>query len=338
MKHDLRPIWFLLLMTMLTALGAVVILLALEASGQSDEDQAWQDYYDAAGQAGAGETVPLPDEAEPWKQWCSPGEYCPSVLNGVLGGMTWCHKGKCHDSHRARSLAIWTEWAGWIEPYSGGAPGLLMASTIRTESEGNVSGMTKSTTKECGLASIDLAHAQTADVNACDPQANIWAQGYFRNLRLIKAREKIDGLDGAPLEDQWMIAGACGAIGSHRVAALVAKSGALKAEHPYRRILKWLQWAHGKWQKVGLYGSAGTAILGTNKGKGAFRVARVWGVVRLLEDMYGGSMPWAEPVLPDRPSEIQPFPGVSKHCACTIWPELEVMRPDPWTGSGPVMP
>jgi len=305
------------------------------------EEEAWKEYEEATKKAGAGEVVPLPDDEEPWKKICPPGQYCPSVADGIFAGLHWClpnKKGgkppKCYFTQQNKSFKIYMKFLAWIEKYTGGKAGLFMAGTIRTESEGVTFSKTKSKTQECGLASIDNLHAQKADVNACQPEANIYASGYFRNLRLIKLRERWPQVTQAPLEQQWLLAGACGAIGSNKVDYLIQRSGALrtnddgtlKYSKPHDRVLKWGHWADktgkGKFYTYDVY-----SMLARNPGRVFFRFARGRAGVEIFSPMYPNGIPWTEPIIPVRPANLLPYPGDSKHCKCYLWPELEGQVP-----------
>jgi len=371
MRADVREVLrVILFMVGVIVVVAILALVATKAIGAEDppastdksvEEEQWDQYDKATKGSGAGEDIPSPDDLvlpEPWTEGCT--GYCPSIVNGVIAGSKWClnPKSKCHTSHRNRSWDIWTEDGVWIEESCGGQPGILIAGTVRTESEGKTFNQTTSSTGECGKASIDLAHAQALNVNACDPHANLYAAGHFRNKRLIKLRERFPDLTMAPLEDQWKLAGAAGAIGTNKVVKLIEWSGALRVKpdgtlkysHPYERVKRWMKWAHGRWVKaqkvyqedpwalaadpalekfLHLYspGSQWSSVFGKRGGKVAFRFARVGAQIDLLRDLYLGGMPWGEPVIPTRPAGLLGFPGKGKHCACGLWPELEDAKP-----------
>jgi hypothetical protein len=334
MREVLKTIGFLLVVA---ALG-VLIVWAMAAQGQ---DTAYQEWEKAASQAGAGEVVPPPPDPmlTAHESFCEHVKgWCPTVTNGVMGGKGWCQgKGKvqpkCYWSHLKRAHALYLVWREWIESDNGGFPGLFIAGTMRTESEGAVFGLSDSWTMECGLMGIDYFTARDRDINACDPRANIWASGYGRNAQLINARKRLPGLDLAPLEDQWLIAGAMGAIGSNKIDAIIAKAGALRVRddgtlfyaHPYDRILKWLTYAD---KHFNLYSMEGMWMLGPNPGKGAFRIARPWAQRAILGPLYADGIPWGEPILPPRPDGLDTFPGKDRHCKCAkLWPEYKDDRP-----------
>ena len=384
MREDVREVLRVLVVILgivvVCAILAGVITVALGAddppasTDPSVEEAQWDVLEDANKEAGAGQDVPTPDELlaeEPWKDGCK--GYCPSIVNGVTAGEKWClsKKAKCNKSHTNRAYQLWLEFLAWIEESAGGKPGIFTAGTVRTESEGKVFGEIKGTTHECGLASMDLKHAEGLNINACDPRANLYAAGYYRNKRLIKLRDYYDGkIHGkekkprpdirlAPLEDQWMLAGACGAIGSDKVIKLINLSGALdtkadgtlKWASPHKRVRKYLKWAHNRWAKAttmyaedpwGLYqkphlskwltlytGDSPLAFMLPNPGKVSFRFSRGWAGLTLYEPMYPSGLPWGEPVLPERPDGLYPFPGTAQHCQCWRWPELEGIRPTP---------
>jgi len=308
----------------------------------STPGEAFKAFEEAASKAGAGEEVPVPDpEMSEHEAFCQNVKgWCPTVTNGVIAGLQWClgkpgakTKPKCFWSHLRRAYAIYMEWRAWLESVSGGFPALYMAGTIRTESEGQVDNKSNSWTIECGLAGVDYFHARDLDINACDPQANTWAAGYSRNQQLINARKREPNLALAPIKDQWLIAGAMGAIGSNKVDKIIDMSGALKLKDdgtlvyksPAERIFKWLMFAD---KKFNLYSWQGMAFLGPNPGKGGFRVTRPWAQDAILGPQYVDGVPWGEPVLPDKPADILPFPGKDKHCQCWRWPELKAKRPD----------
>lgn len=334
-------LWGLLL------LGLIVFIRNCSRIVRAEEPDEWKKWEKEAGQAGAGEPVPPPDDAmTPHETWCQGVKgWCPSVANGVYAGQHWCLPNcpkckppKCYHSHRNRSYDIYLKWKGWIDLFTGGKPGLHLAQTIRTESEGEVFTKTKSKTQECGIASIDRAKAKHYDINACDPKANLWAAGYMRNVRLIKLRKNYPQLVRAPLADQWKLAGGCGSVGSHRIRRLIERSGALRTQddgslyyaRPHERILKWLVWAD-KSGKGDFYSLSGSFLLGRNPGRTAFRIARAAAFESMFEDLYMHGIPYGEPALPQRPDDILPFPGDSKHCQCWRWPELKDKQPKPYT-------
>lgn len=335
-NDETRPLLILIGMFLVAVL---VLLIGWAALAQDSPDEVptpkdWADYEAKAAKAEAGEEIPLPGESSHAKKCATVEGWCPTVTNGVLAGRQWCIGKKCGISHVNRSQEILEEFRGWIEAYAGGAVPILMAGTIRTESEGKVFGFTKSKTRECGLASVDLAHATLLDVNSCDPEASIWAAGQSRNLQLLNLRAQFPQLVKAPLSDQWMLAGAAGAVGSNRVAGLILESGALSMRddgtlryaHPHDRLLDWLVWAD-KSPKIDLYSWDTRHLMGPNPGKTAFRIARPEAVATLLGALYPDGLPWAEPSLPERPAGILAFPGVTQHCQCYRWPELEAKRP-----------
>lgn len=321
----------------------IIVLFVLSARAEDwtpeEEAEAWSEYEAESAKAGAGEAVPTPDKP-PWKTGCS--GYCPDLVNGVVAGEQWCAKPKqkCHTSHPARTLAIYYDLIGWIESYNGGHAGIPIAGTIRTESEGAVFAQTSSKTRECGLASIDLLHAEALDINACDPRANVWAAGVFRNRRLLKLRGDFPQATLATLEQQWLMAGMYGSIGSTRARRIIDASGALKLDddgslrydEPHARIRAWLKSLHSRWTKGKLpdlytLGGEWGPILGPAPGKSAFRVARAWGNLELLRPLYPDGVPWGEPSIVPRPDGILGYPGAFQHCQCWRWPELEGQRP-----------
>jgi hypothetical protein len=325
-----------------------------DANAQEVDEKAWDEWEKAAKQAGAGEEVPVPDDTmTPHDTWCKgvPG-WCPTVKNGVIAGQRWClgkpgakKKPLCYYTHRYKSYDIYLEWKDWLDEFDSGKHGLFKAGTIRTESyvgdlaDNPMFSYTPSKTKECGLASIDLAHARSYNVNACDARANIWLAQYLSALRLINLRKKYPQLVQAPIIDQWRLAGATGAIGSNKVHNLIDASGALRTrddgtlvyDHPYERVLKWMMWKDSQ-DKYFFYNFLAGIYLGRNPGRGAFRVARGSAQDELFEPMFVHGLEWAygEPTLPPRPTDILPFPGDSQHCQCWRWKdELEHKRPKP---------
>ncbi len=340
------------LVVALLAVGALVC--SGVANAETITEQAWQPYEDAASKAGAGQQVPVPDDVlTPHQSWCEsiPG-WCPTVETGVWAGINWCQATnpkaappQCWHSHRNRSYQIYLEWKDWLDRFAGGFPGLFVAGTIRTESEGVVDAQTPSKTLECGIASVDRSMAQTYDVNACDPEANLWVAGVARNRRLLNLRERWPQLARAPLEQQWKLAGAAGAIGTNRVNALIEASGALRLREdgtlfyarPHERVLKWLAWAD-RAGKIPFYSFVGSALLGFNPGRGAFRVARPEAQEAILGPLYASGVPWGEPVAVPRPEGLDPFPGYEKHCECWRWPELVEKRPVPHLADPALVP
>lgn len=207
------------------------------------------------------------DAGEPWKKMCAGNDsWCPSIAEGAAAGLSWCEEGtNCYDVHRTGAYSIYQEWGPWLERYCGGQPGIWPAQTSRTEAyvgkgEHGVFAMTKSGTKECGLLSVDRVHAEGVDLNACDPLANVVASCWYRNKRLLNLREKRPAVELAPLEDQWLLAGAGGAVGLGQVVTVLDHSGCLKTdadgelrrEHPYDCMTKWLLALHPKWKKATL--------------------------------------------------------------------------------------
>lgn len=252
----------------------------------------------------------------------------PSVRNGLAAGQSWCADPEepCHAMHLERTQAICAEWEPWLSAYGGGVPAIVVAGTIRTESEGDPFAHTGSWTRECGLTSVDLLHAEQFDVNACDPEAAIWQSGVGRNLQLLNLLAKFPQLRLAPLADQWALAGACGAVGSHRVVRMIVRSGALDTNRhapglryasPYRRVVEWLA----------RQDATDALLFGPRAGITAFRVARVGAAHALLGSLFADGLPWGLPSLADRPEGIAPYPGPAAHGKCERWPWLEDKRP-----------
>jgi len=335
------------------AINAALVIVSLasylasaDAGNQkAKQAQTYEQWEKTAQEAGAGEPVGVPPEEgiSSHDAWCENVKgWCPTVTNGVIAGKQWClgkpgakTKPNCYYSHRNRSYSIYLAWKDYIDANAGGAVPLFMAGTIRTESEGVWDAKTASFTEECGLASVDLVSAKARDVNACDPEANIWAMGFERNTRMLQLRAKYPQASLAPLADQWKIAGACGAIGSNKVYNVIDKSGAfslksdgtLRHASPYKRIGQWLTWAD---KNFDLYSFAGSAMLSHNPGKGAFRILRPEAQEAILGPLYKDGVPYGEPVLPDRPAGILSFPGKDQHCKCWKWPELATKKPAPY--------
>jgi len=341
MRSDTREaIKVLAFMAALVIVAMFVLLVALKAMGAEGvpgepTEAEWQEYESAAAKAPAGEVVPLPGEDSHAKRCTTIKGWCPTVTNGVIAGKEWCIGKKCGQSHVNRTLAIFEEFGGWIVAHAGGASPYAIAGTIRTESEGKVFAKTKSWTEECGLTSVDLFHAKELDVNACDPEAAIWAAGMNRNRQLLNLRAKYPQLALAPLDEQWKLAGAAGAVGSNKIISLIKLSnvlemkidGTLRWPEPHGRLLKWLI-SMDKSKQWDLYSWEWRPYLGPNPGKTAFRIARPAAAHILLGPLHpSGTMEFGEPIIPDRPEGILPFPGTDKHCQCWRWPELEGKRP-----------
>lgn len=347
-------------------LAALLTLMGKAWGDEPTDEELWDEYEVLAEEAGAGESVPTPDDPEwgkPWLAGCK-DDWCPSILEGVNAGENWCKSNKCRKNHTTGAAKIHAEYKAWLDD-CGGQPGLWPAQTARTESFGAVFSMTKSGTKECGLCSVDRNHAKALDINACDPEANVWASCWFRNKRLLNLREKFPAIADAPLEDQWMLAGAAGAVGGGKVYQFIHDSGALKSPHPYKRFRAYVRSLHPKWKKssgvhftikkIGkglalahhgltvkqwkylrrfkdLYAKHGDwfKLFGCRPGRTVFRLTRPHGAARVISGLYDdGKIPWGEPVLPPRPAGIYPYPDKDKHhCACGHWPELEGKRPE----------
>ena len=374
--------WVVAVLAVLLAGGTAVAQEVVEVDPESDP-AAWEEYEELTKAAGAGEEVPMPGEeawGKPWKKMCANNdEWCPSIAEGVASGQKWCTSKKCVTNHLGQSYDIWKEWHGWIELMCGGQPGMMAAQTMRTESyvggekgkkKNPVFSMTKSGTKECGLASVDREHAKALNVNACDPLANVYATCYYRNNRVLALRDKYPDVEKAPLEDQWLLAGAGGAVGLGKIIELLKRSGSLQTDasgtlkhsSPYDHMIKFIAGMHGRWKKANkvqklkktmgidgalaslglsqkqwkylesyldLYKKHGdwSTIFGYRPGRTAFRIARPGRVSEMLDPVYGGMIPWGEPVLPKRPKGILEYPGDKLHCACGNWPELLDKRP-----------
>lgn len=360
-----------LFLAAMVALGvaALVVLFSLAARGQELDPETCQEEGTCWIPAG-GEPQPIKGVSlsKPWKK--CPDDWCPSIEEGVNSGVGWCSSDKCLKNHITGAYDIWGIWHPPIEEMCGGQPGMWPAQTMRTESFGNIFSMTKSGTKECGLASVDRVHAKQLDINACDPIANIWATCWYRNKRLLNLREKLPDIERAPLQDQWLLAGAGGAVGSGKVIALIQKSGALKTDadgnlkkkSPYAHLIKYMKGLHNRWEKANevyalkkqiglgaalkkmglsekqwkyvdahgdLYAKHGdwASIFGYRPGRTAFRIARPGRVAEIMVHVYPQGIPWGEPVLPERPEGLYPYPGDKKHCACGNWMELKGKKP-----------
>jgi hypothetical protein len=251
---------FFLLVVVLIGVAALIVLFSFAARGQELDPNTCQEEGTCWIPAG-GEPQPLKGAVvgTPWKKTCASGDdWCPSIAAGVDSGVNWCSSDKCIKNHITGAYEIWDTWHPPIEEMCGGQPGMWPAQTMRTESFGDVFSMTTSGTKECGLASVDRVHAEKLNVNACDPMANIYATCWFRNKRLLVLREKLPDVTKAPLQDQWLLAGAGGAVGSGKVIALIQKSGALKTDKdgklkhadPYDYLIRYMKGLHYRWEKA----------------------------------------------------------------------------------------
>jgi len=227
----------------------------------------------------------------PWKDGCK-DDWCPSIIEGLEKGESWClSKGGCGDYHRTESYAIYMKYKAWFNEFCGGTPGIWAAQTVRTESEGDPDAHIKKTS-ECGLASVDMEHAIALDVNPCDPKANIWATCYARNNQLIQLRADVKGLDKAPIQDQWMLAGASGAAGNGKIIRLLKWSKALSGKHPYNAIRNHLRGLHSKWKKAT---DAKMAIskLGLDEGLGKIGMSHeAWKDLEQYAEVYDKNGPW----------------------------------------------
>jgi hypothetical protein len=250
---------------------ALIILFSLAARAQELDPDTCQEEGTCWIPAG-GEPEPIMGSlGEPWKKMCAkPGEWCPSIAEGVSSGESWCSSDKCLKNNITKSYSIYQKWGPVIDEMCGaavgnGQPGIWVSQTVRTEAcAGNEGGkcdvfnMTKSGTKECGLASVTVSMAEELNINACDPYANLYATCYYRADRVIKMRDKLPDLEKAPLEDQWLIAGAGGAVGCGKVITLIQKSGALstnkdgdlKHSSPYTRMITYIKGIHPRWVKA----------------------------------------------------------------------------------------
>lgn len=298
-------------------------------------DEQWNEYNKAAekGTTEAGGSTWIPD---PWKYGCKEGQYCPTIANGIKAGKSWCldPKKPCYKSHRNLTFKIYQEFGVWFEKYKGGRLAIHMASTARTESEGDPSSKTKSSIKEVGLLSIKATSAKNLNINACHPEANIWAAGYIANQHLIQIAEKYPQIKKAPRLEWMMLAGAMGAVGSTRVYNLIDASGALKTDEsgelvyksPHDRILKWAGW---KANQLGaeVYSFLYKPIFGPIAGLTMFRLARAVAVYDILAEFYPDGFPWSEPKLIPRPEYLPEFPGYDLHGRCKQWPEWRELRP-----------
>lgn len=118
-----------------------------------------------------------------------------SLTAAAHAGQTWClnPEGQCYHSHRNRSYDIYLTWKDWIDEDAGGFPGLMLAGSIRTESEGNPFGKTKSHTRECGLASIDIRTSEALDIEVPERFKPVLGEyGYVQTETPKSTREKID--------------------------------------------------------------------------------------------------------------------------------------------------
>jgi hypothetical protein len=297
-------------------------------------DQQWEEYNEAAekGDTAAGGVT---DVTPPHKKNCKPGQYCPTVQNGLAAGKAWCLKlgSKCAASHRNRTYDIYMERGAWFEKHNGGRLALHMASTARTESEGKAFSKTTSSIKEVGLLSIKATSARKLDINACHPEANVWAAGRLNNGYQMKLAKKYPVEVALMPRLDWMkLAGACGAVGSNRVYAIIKASGALKTKtdeegvvslvysSPYDRVLKWINWKANK-EGDKIYSGEFAHMFGSKPGLTAFRIARSDAVYNILAEFYPDGFPFEDPVLLARPDHFPEYPGDKQHGQCWRGPE-----------------
>lgn len=260
MRADVREVLRVLLFILgILVVCGIMAVIAHKAMGAEEADASLETWD----QWGAGDLW-LP--GEPWKDGCT-DDWCPSLKEGAERGLTWCfNKPGCPKYHRRESYRIYKQFQPWIEMFSGGQPAVWMAQRARTESEGVTDSQPKkSGTGECGVVSIDRKHAKKHNVDACDPKGNFWASGYAANNRLLTLRQKKPAIQLAPLEEQWLIAGAAGGMGSGKLIKIMKLSGALSTKKievdgekqtalryksPIRRACQWCKSLHNKWAKA----------------------------------------------------------------------------------------
>lgn len=183
---------------------------------------------------------------EPWDVECK--KKCFSLKGGVDKGRGWCADG-CGYYHRKHSYRIYAKYMPWLVLWAGGVPGIWIAQTCRTESEGETDSVTHSLHKEVGLCSVNRVWAKQLNINSCDPKANLWASSWMRNNRLIEFRGKHPNIKTADLDQQWYVAGAAGAVGGGKVIGLLKKCGIKKGKNQYDALGNCLLSWHRKWVK-----------------------------------------------------------------------------------------
>lgn len=302
---------------------------------------------------------------EPWKALCKTEKKCGSLKEGVEDGQTWGSSIGYY--HRKHSHRIYAKYKPWFVLWSGGAHGIWLAQTCRTESEGETDNVTKSKYVEAGLCSVNKKWAKQLDINSCDPKANVWATGWMRNDRLIRIRYDYPHIGNAGIEQQWFIAGAGGGTGTGKVMKILKKCGNQKSTKPHEAFGKCLiQWhrrfvkatttqhwikklgldsglskmgiTHKKWEQLEkyteLYDPDGEfrkhfyTSQGYNPWLVAFRGQRHEGVKKQMTPLFeDGELPWGDPVIPNRPNDLYPYPGDKLHGKCWNWPELKERVP-----------
>jgi hypothetical protein len=320
---------------------AALVKIASAIDDENDKsnwtDEQWQEYNEAAekGDTEAGGATVIKSEAH--KSHCKKGQYCPTIENGIIAGKKWClkvGKTKCSVSHRNKTYKLYQEWGPWLDRYNGGRLALHMANTMRTESEGDPSSKTVSKIREVGLMSIKAQTAKRLDIDACHPEANIWAAGYVANEQRLKFAKKYPQIKKAPRLDWEKLAGACGSVGSNRVYQIINSSGALREKDdgtlfyssPYDRVLKWMHWKAKK-EGAAIYSFEFAHIFGPIPGLTAFRISRSDAGYKILSEFYPDGFPWETHELIERPSHFPTYPGDKLHGRCEKHPEWRDLRP-----------
>lgn len=311
-KELMKVLGFIVALTIIA--GAILIWITVASAEEPENDgspEEWEEFEVDQAMAEAGEEVSMPGEKDfgkPWKKKCPSNDgWCPSISEGVSAALVWCDSEKCRKNHLGDALEIYGTWGPWIDEDCGGQPGILPSQTIRTEShvgsgeKKGVFAMTKSGTKECGLASVDRDHAKGLDINACQPRANIFGTCWYRNNRLLALREKLPDVSLAPLEDQWIFAGAGGAVGLGKVITLIQKSGALATKKdgtlvnssPAKRLVTYLQTIHGKWGRARKVQARSKSIGLDAALKEEGLTTKQWNYLKGFLDLYSSTGPWS---------------------------------------------
>lgn len=234
-----------------------------------------------------------------------------------------------------RGFELWYPVLWWN---GGGTDAVSSSLTIHTETGHtycpNVS-TADTTLGEAGLMSLKRAYARNYDLDACDPNQNVWGSAKGRQERADKLEKNYPWIEKLSFEDriffEGMVGGAGGAVASCLVAGSDAKSvlqgkkwkGSLK-----NIIFGWIK-TEGEGFKDAKYDSCWGR---TNAPTAIFRASRLEAKIRLVKQKYGGGKKglerWKNCIRPEAILVNSPFgkgnyPGDEEHGKCHPTPKKD---------------
>jgi len=251
-----------------------------------------------------------------------------TISDGIKVGAKWGlnPKVKQYDRIKKRLDERYSLYQEHFEAYKGGHLSRYKAIISMTENlKADPCKCTKDRKlKECGIMGISWSIAEECDVDVRDSEASIWCFGRSINKRVLNLRKKYPATKQMLLHEQYMLTELFRGIGPSAEKLMYAsgamnidKNGTLKHKNSFKRILVYTKSLDHKPDKLE-YIMKGRRF---SKFKLGFRTKFAETVFKVLMRFYGVSqveaLPFGEPVLIDRPTHFQHYPGKALHGKCS---------------------